>query len=313
MTINRLALAATFAALAAPALAQDDRPVFYLLSHGGVADAFWRDWNAGAVAACERLQVECRISFANGDFAAQKEAFATAMAAGPAGIATTSAQPGLWTVEAPAAAAAGIPLVFFNTDDDSVERLAYVGADLRQVGADWATYLVENGHVEAGDHVFMPVEIPGASYQILESEGASSVFDPLGITYDVVEAGLDPAGIIAKMSEYMIANEGSYDAVIVMGDLVAAVVPQVMESLGKAPSSVPVVGWGNSREAAQAVIDGHMLAAHWQYPAHQGSMPVMLLWMASQGDPIGYDINTVALFEADQAQQFVDSFAQAPE
>jgi hypothetical protein len=42
-------------------------------------------------------------------------------------------------------------------------------------------------------------------------------------------------------------------------------------------------------------------------------MPVMLLWMASQGDPIGYDINTVALFEADQAQQFVDSFAQAPE
>jgi simple sugar transport system substrate-binding protein len=115
------------------------------------------------------------------------------------------------------------------------------------------------------------------------------------------------------MSEYMIANEGSYDAVIVMGDLVAAVVPQVMESLGKAPGSVPVVGWGNSREAAQAVIDGHMLAAHWQYPAHQGSMPVMLLWMASQGNPIGYDINTVALFEADQAPQFVDSFAQAAE
>src|SRR5690606_8044283 len=132
-----LALAATAAIVSAlvvsPATAQDKK-VFYLLSHGGASDPFWIDWNAGATAACEQLQVECRISFSGGDMAAQKEAFGSALAASPDGIGTTSAQPGLWTEEVAAAKAANIPIVFFNTDDPETGRQAYVGADLVQAG-----------------------------------------------------------------------------------------------------------------------------------------------------------------------------------
>ena len=54
--------------------------------------------------------------------------------------------------------------------------------------------------------MFLPVEVPGASYQQLETEGIASVFDPLGVKYDVVDAGTDPAGIIAKMTDYVVAN-----------------------------------------------------------------------------------------------------------
>ncbi len=194
-----------------------DRKVFYLLSHGGPSDAFWIDWNAAAVKACDRLDVTCKISFSGGDMAAQKEALNTAIAAKPDGIATTSAQPGLWPHEVAAAKKAGIPIIFFNTDDPSTGREAYVGADLKEVGAIWARYLVDHKMVKKGDNVFLPVEVPGASYQQLETEGVASVFDPLGVKYDVVDCGTDPAGMISKMTNYLVAHNPP--AIIALGEL----------------------------------------------------------------------------------------------
>ncbi|HHY49741.1 MAG TPA: substrate-binding domain-containing protein [Alphaproteobacteria bacterium] len=304
-----LALAATAMIVSAlavsPATAQDKK-VFYLLSHGGASDPFWIDWNAGATAACAQLNVECRISFSGGDMAAQKEAFGSALAANPDGIGTTSAQPGLWTEEVAAAKAANIPIVFFNTDDPATGRQAYVGADLVQAGVAWAKYLVDNEFVKAGDKVFMPVEVPGASYQTLETEGIASVFDPLGISYDVVDAGTDPAGVISKMADYMLANQPK--AIIALGDLVASSVRRVFDQAGVAPGSVAVVGWGNSKETAESVRDGYVNAAAWQFPSAQGFMPVALLKLAADGEPIGYDIYTFALYDKTSVQPILDLY-----
>ncbi|MBZ9991052.1 substrate-binding domain-containing protein [Mesorhizobium sp. BH1-1-5] len=292
------AAAAVFAGVAFGSAAQaaDGQKTFYLLSHGGPSDAFWIDWNAGATKACEQLKVTCKISFSGGDMAAQKEAFNSALAAKPDGIATTSAQPGLWTEEVKAAKAAGIPIVFFNTDDRATGRQAYVGADLKEAGAIWAKYLVDHKMVKQGDKVFLPVEVPGASYQQLETEGIASVFDPLGIKYDVVDCGTDPAGIIAKMTDYMVANNPP--AIIALGDSVAASVKRVFDGAGIPAGKIPVVGWGNSKETAQAVKDGFVNAAAWQYPSAQGFMPVALLGLAASGEPIGYDIHTFGLYDA---------------
>jgi len=292
MKLKSLALAATLIAGAAHA---QDKPVFYLLSHGGPSDAFWIDWNRGATSACDQLEVTCNVSFSGGDMAAQKEAFNSAIAAKPAGIGTTSAQPGLWTEEVAAARAAGIPVVFFNTDDTSTARQAYVGADLKHAGVQWAQYLVNNGMVKEGDTVFMPVEVPGASYQVLETEGIASVFDPLGIKYDVVDAGTDPAGIIAKMTDYVVANNPK--AMIGLGDSVMASVRQVFDGAGVAPGAMPVVGWGNSKATAEAVRDGYVNAAAWQFPSAQGFIPVALLKLAASGEPIGYDVVTFSLYD----------------
>ncbi len=287
-----LALASTGPA----AHAADGQKTFYLLSHGGPSDAFWLDWNAGAQKACDELKVTCKISFSGGDMASQKEAFRSAIAAKADGIATTSAQPGLWTGEVKDARAAGIPIVFFNTDDTSTTRQAYVGADLRAAGVTWAQYLVDKKAVKKGDKVFLPVEVPGASYQQLETEGIASVFDPLGIEYDVVDCGTDPAGIISKMSDYMLANNPP--AIIALGDSVASSVKQVFDSAGLAPGKIPVVGWGNSKATAAAVKEGYVSAAAWQYPSAQGFMPVALLSLAANGEPIGYDIHTFGLYDA---------------
>lgn len=305
--MKTLLVSAALALAALPAASQD-QPVFYLLSHGGPTDPFWVDWNSGVTAACEQLAVTCNVSFSNGDFAAQKEAFNSAIAAQPAGIATTAAQPGLWVEEVPAAQAAGIPVVFYNTDDPAIPRQAYVGADLGAVGRMWAQYLVDGGHVKAGDKVFMPVEVPGASYQVLETEGIASVFDPLGITYEVVDAGTDPAGVISTMSDYLTANQPA--AIIGLGDMVAASIRPVMEQQGIAAGEIPAVGWGNSKETAEAVRDGYVLAAAWQFPSAQGFMPVALLNLAAKGEPIGYDIVTLSLYTKDSVQPILDHYAQ---
>ncbi|WP_312798050.1 substrate-binding domain-containing protein [Tianweitania sp.] len=296
-TVLKLAAATLIACagLVAQGHAQEGKKTFYLLSHGGPSDAFWLDWNAGAQSACNQLNVTCQISFSGGDMAAQKEALNSAIAAAPDGIATTSAQAGLWTEEVKAAKEAGIPIVFFNTDDPETGRQAYVGADLTQAGVTWAKYLVDNKLVKQGDKVFLPVEVPGASYQQLETAGIASVFDPLGITYDVVDAGTDPAGIIAKMSDYMLANNPP--VIIALGDSVAAAIKPVFDNAGIAPGSLPVVGWGNAKETAEAVRDGYFKAAAWQYPSAQGFMPVALLNLAASGEPIGYDVQTFSLYD----------------
>lgn len=305
--MKKLLIAAVFAAaLAGPAAAQD-KQVFYLLSHGGESDPFWIDWNAGVQNACQLMQVTCNVSFSGGDSAIQKEALNAAIASEADGIATTSAQPGLWNEEVGLAKRNGIPVVYYNTDDPDSGRDAYVGADLVNAGKLWANYLVDNGLVKKGDNVFLPVEVPGASYQQLETQGIASVFDPLGISYDVVDAGVDPAGVINKMGEYMIAND--VDAVIALGDLVASSVQRVFDNVAVKPGSIPVTGWGNSRETAEAVRDGYVNAALWQYPAAQGFMPVALLKLAADGNPIGYDIITLQLYDADSVQPILDLYA----
>ena len=293
--------------MATPSEAQDKK-VFYLLSHGAPSDAFWIDWHAGATKACDQLGVTCNVSFSGGDMAAQKEAFNSAIAAEPDGIGTTSAQPGLWMEEVANTKAAGIPIVFFNTDDPDTGRQAYVGADLTDVGVKWARYLVDKGLVEEGDSVFLPVEVPGASYQQLETAGIASVFDPLNISYEVVDASTDRATMIATMTDYLVANQP--DAVIALGDSVAASVRPAFDNAGVAPGDIPVVGWGNSKETAEAVRDGYVLAAGWQFPSAQGFVPVALLDLASSGEPIGYDVLTFALYDAESVGPILNLYEQ---
>lgn len=224
------------------AQAAEGQKTFYLLSHGGLSDAFWLDWNAGAQKACDQLEGHLQ------DFVQRRRHGLTergiscsAIAAKADGIATTSAQPGLWTGEAGDARAAGIPVVFFNTDDTRRRRgKPKVGADLKAAGVMRAQYLVDKKAVKKGDTVFLPVEVPGASYQQLETEGIASVFDPLGIKYDVVDCGTDPAGIISKMSDYMLEQ---LPAIIALGD--PACRRQAGSTARVLPRKIPVVGWGN--------------------------------------------------------------------
>ncbi len=287
--------------------AQDAAPkVFYWISHGAPADPVWTYFLQGANQWAADTGHEVRTSFHSGDVPAHQEAFRAAIAAGATGIVTSTPDPGTLTEVIAEAHAAGIPVIIMNTEDAESGRDAYVGGDNVVIGARWAQYLVDNGFVESGDFVWMPVEVPGATYQVLETQGIASVFDPLGITYEITEATLDQAEIITRMSDYLTANRDRIDAIIGLGDLVTGSIKRVFDQVGVAPGDIPVVGWGNSPDTAQEVLDGYVNAAMWQDPQATSYMALSMAAMAASGIPPGFDIIVGTLYEADSAQIYLD-------
>ena len=245
-------------------------------------------------------------SFHSGDVPSHQEAVRAAIAAGADGIVTSSPDPGSLVEVAAEANAAGIPIVNINTPDETATFDAYVGTNNVEVGRRWAQYLVDNGHVAEGDFVWMPVEVPGATYGVQEEEGIASVFEPLGITWEVTEATLDQAEIITRMSDYLTANRENIDAMIGLGDLVTGSVARVWDQVGVPAGEIPVVGWGNSPETAQEILDGYVLAGMWQDPQMTSYLGLSLAAAASAGIPPGFDILVGALYEADTAQTYLD-------
>jgi len=303
LLVGILALALTFTVAAG---AQDAPKVFYWISHGAPADPVWTYFLQGAEMWSADTGNEVRTSFHNGDVPAHQEAIRAAIAAQATGIVTTTPDPGTLTEVIAEAHAAGIPVIIINTEDADSGRDAYVGGDNVVIGARWAQYLVDNGFVEEGGFVWMPVEVPGATYQVLETEGIASVFDPLGITYEITEATLDQAEIITRMSDYLTANGDKIDAIIGLGDLVTGSIKRVFDQVGLAAGDIPVVGWGNSPDTAQEVLDGYVNAAMWQDPQATSYIGLSLAAMAAGGVPPGFDVIVGTLYEADTAQTYLD-------
>jgi simple sugar transport system substrate-binding protein len=160
---------------------------------------------------------------------------------------------------------------------------------------------VDNGHVEEGDFVWMPVEVPGASYGVEEEKGIAEVFEPLNITWEVTDATLDQAEVITRMTDYITANRDRISAMIGLGDMVTGSVKRVWDQSGVQPGEIPVVGWGNSLDTTQEVTDGYVAAAMWQDPQATSYMCLSSLLMETSDIPIGFNIITGALYEADQA------------
>lgn len=279
---------------------------YYWINHGSASDPFWVGASEGAKKAAASYGVKVNQSFHDGDVAAEIEAVNAAISADADGIALSSPKDGALVEVVQKAKDAGIPVVFFNTDDSATSRDAYVGANLQQAGAVWAQYLVDNDLVSEGDNVWMPVEVPGATYQTEEEEGIKSVFEPLGINYEVFNATGDPAQSLSNMTDYLSANKDKVDAVIGMGDLVMGNTKKVFDAAGIEPGSLPVVGWGNTKETATAVEEGYVNAALWQYPDAQGYMPIALLKMKVDGVAVGFDVPTMSLYEQDEASAFVE-------
>jgi len=159
--------------------------------------------------------------------------------------------------------------------------------------------------VKKGDFVWMPVEVPGATYQTAETQGIDTVFKPLGVTYEITECKLDPAEIISRMSDYMTANRSKIKAIIGLGDLVMGAVKQVFDQAGVKPGEIPVVGWGNSIDAAQEVLDGYVKMATWQDPQLTSYLALSLASMAARGVLPGFDISVGTLYEKDKAANYL--------
>lgn len=295
----QILIASLVLALAAPLAAQ--AKTIYWISHGGPADPVWTYFLAGAEQWAKDTGQTVKTSFHNGDVPSQQEAIRAAIAAKADAIVTTSPDPGSLVQVVQEARAAKIPVINFNTPDAKVNFNAYVGADLGVVGRGWARYLVDKGFVKSGDFVWMPVEIPGASYGVEEEKGIATVFKPLNITWEVTKSTLDQANAISRMSDYLTANRKKVKAIIGLGDLVTGSIKRVFDQVGVKAGEIPVVGWGNSRDTTQEVMTGYVNAGQWQDPQATSYLALSLALMATDGIPPGFNIITGALYEKETA------------
>ena len=300
--MHRRALLGTIAVLALSAsTALADGKTYYWISHGGPADPVWTYFLQGAEAFAKDTGDTVNTSFHSGDVPSQQEAVRAAIAAGADGICSTSPDPGSMTDVVGEARAKDIPIVNFNTSDDAPDWNAYVGGDIKAFGRQWAQYLVDHKLVKEGDFVWMPVEVPGASYGVEEEKGIAEVFEPMNITWEVTDATLDQAEVIQRMTDYITANRDKIAAMIGLGDMVTGSVKRVWDQAGLQPGDIPVVGWGNSLDTTQEVEEGYVNAAMWQDPQATSYMCLSTLMMENAGIPVGFDIITGALYEKDKA------------
>lgn len=285
--------------------AEEGKQVYYWISHGSPTDPVWTYFLQGAEQWAKDTGNTVHTSFHSGDVPSHQEAVRAAISAHARGIVTSTPDPGSLTKVISEAHAAGIPVIIMNTEDKTSGRDAYVGGDNIAIGRRWAQYLVDHGFVKKGDFVWMPVEVPGATYQKLETEGIDSVFKPLGVTYEVTEAKLDQAEIITRMSDYLTANRTKIKAIIGLGDLVTGSIKRVFDQVRVKAGDIPVVGWGNSPDTAQEVIDGYVNAAMWQDPQATSYMALSMASMAASAIPPGFDISVGTLYEKAKAPTYL--------
>jgi simple sugar transport system substrate-binding protein len=296
------AIAVMFAPINAAAA---DKAIYYWISHGSPADPVWTYFLQGAEQWAKDTGNEVRTSFHSGDVPSHQEAVRAAISAKARGIVTSTPDPGSLTKVIAEAHAAGIPVIVMNTEDKTSGRDAYVGGDNVAIGHRWAQYLVDHNFVKKGDFVWMPVEVPGATYQTLETQGIDQVFKPLGINYEITEAKLDQAEIITRMSDYLTANKGKIKAIIGLGDLVTGSIKRVFDQVHVKAGEIPVVGWGNSLDTAQEILDGYVNAAMWQDPQATSYLALSMAAMAASGIPPGFDISVGTLYEKDKAGTYL--------
>ena len=106
------------------------------------------------------------------------------------------------------------------------------------------------------------------------------------------------------MTDYLTANRAKIKAIIGLGDLVTGSIKRVFDQVGVKPGEIPVVGWGNSLDTTQEVLDGYVNAAQWQDPQ---ATSYLALSLAADGSRAafrpGFNIITGALYEKDTAQR----------
>ena len=297
--------------MSAPAMAQSGK-TYYWISHGSPTDPVWTTFLQGAEQWAKDTGNTVKTSFHSGDVPSQQEAVRAAIAASAAGIVTSVPQVGQPDGHRQRGPRRGHP--------DHQHQHARPGCRVRclcrheqrqrrQVAG--RSTSSTTSYVKSGDTVFTPVEVAGATYGEQEKQGIKSVFDPLGIKIDAIETGLDQAGIISAMSDYLTANKDKTAAMIGLGDLVTGSVARVWDQVGIKAGAIPVVGWGNSADTAQEITRRLRECRYWQDPQMTSYLGLSLAAAEASGYMAGgHDFLIGSLYEKDQAQTYLDVLTQ---
>jgi simple sugar transport system substrate-binding protein len=138
------------------------------------------------------------------------DAMQTAIAEKADGIAVCLVDPKAFDAATAAATAAGIPVVAFNADvpvGSPNKRVSYVGQPLFQSGYDAASKWLPM--IPKGKHVMLEIGVPGSLNTQPRLDGYKQAIKDLrpDVTYDVVNAGPDPATELSRIEAYYLSHK----------------------------------------------------------------------------------------------------------
>jgi simple sugar transport system substrate-binding protein len=215
---------------------------FYFVSHGCPTDPFWPPvWN-GATDAGKRLGIKVDIlhitSSECGSTAAEVSLLDTAIAAHPAGIATTVTDGTSFSSALQTAAKDNIPVVVFNSaptasgaPSSANPYLAYIGQQNYSAGEGLATEAAKEFSLAKGASVVVIDHEPTNISLTQRLEGVKAAFKPMGITPTVVNTSDDVSSGASIVSSYLTTHK-SLDAILTLGTTGTDEVAEAQTSAG---------------------------------------------------------------------------------
>lgn len=264
--------------------AQEARPKFFLIAHGGPGNSFWVVVIKGMTDAAAFLDVDAEWLGAD---TASNEAMVgfwdDALAANPAGIGTTEPVPALIEDAVNRAVEAGIPVIAFNTQDtrpvgERLPHLFYIGTSEFIAGQEVARRLLADREItgvlcpiqEVG-HIGLEARCNGVE-DIMAAEGIP--VERFTINYNVPES----AGLIGDA----FAAHPDFNAIVTLGPDPAHSYYQYAEEAGVTPDQVIHATFDTSPTIFQKIQEGVSLLCVDQQPYVQGFETVVWLFLNSQ-------------------------------
>lgn len=308
-----------FFAVVAPSVlfAKDDKPgkgmYFRLITHGG-NDPFWAVFQQGMRDAAKELGCKADIDLCGSDLQLQQKRFQEAVAMRPDGIALVINDSTLWDKPVADAIAKGINVIGTNNDDQEGSagnaRLAYIGQDERRAGMMIARAVFEaakkSGKNMKDLKVAAAVEVPGANYGVVRSQGIKDAMQEYGIAGDIeiIDATLEMTTAESRITSYLIGHSDT-DCLFGLGGITTDRLTSSLKNARKEPGQIFAGGFDATPGTLSGLKTDYMVASIDQQQYLQGYFSVYVLYLmkqygfAPQIDTGGYLItkDNIALIE----------------
>jgi ABC-type sugar transport system substrate-binding protein len=293
-----------FHALAADIPITPNKPVkeyyFRFVTHGG-DDPYWAVLHQGMLDACKELGCKADMDFCGDDLALQQKRFREAIAMGCDGIALVLNDDKIWDKQVADAMARGIPVISIDNDDTEGargnQRLCFIVQNEREAGRKIARRVFEKGR-EMGvnfkkAHVAMSVEMPGAMYGVVRSNGVKDVMKEFGITsFDIIDAGgLESATVQSRQTSYLLAHPET-TFFIGLGGITTDRAMASLKAAGYKAGEIVAGGFDPTPGTIEGLKSGYVEATIDAQQYLQGYYPVVVLYLVKRYGFSPNDIDT---------------------
>ena len=267
--------------------AQDDQPVFRIVSHGGVGNPFWIVVIKGMEEECARIGADCEWLSDPVDNIDDMAGYCDdALAANPDGLGITVPNPEVIRDCVNRAAEAGIPVIVLNTADpnagtpDALPTMFYIGANEFTGGVSNANRVLA---AAAADGVAItggvcPIQEVGHSGLEARCAGVRSVFEEAGIPLHGLTINNDVPASAGTLCDFFAANP-DVNAAFMLGPNPSSSLNLCLQESGRMPGDIYATTHDTSAEIYEMIKDGYLLQAIDQQPYLQGSETIHWLYL----------------------------------